>query len=207
MVRQRKPKDPKSIPLAPPSSTSTRAALSKPLIEISEEEKWRLINQSGILSGPALQSIQHSESVPQPEEEPSMGDEIFNAILLIIPFSGILLLMEFLIRQQYGKETPMEVILERMVPGVPILSLFIFYTTRYKSYRRLQTLLFIVSVGVGCRMLWLLNRSSWLVNMRQCPPLATVWIYTVLQLDLGLAVGSLAAVGSFVWWKGLKILL
>lgn len=94
MVRQRKPKDPKSIPLAPPSSTSTRAAPSKPLIEISEEEQWRLINQSGILKGPALQAIQRPESVPEPEEEPSLGDEIFNAILLIIPFSGILLLME-----------------------------------------------------------------------------------------------------------------
>lgn len=135
-----------------------------------------------------------------------MGDEIFNAMLLIIPFSGILLLMEILIRQQYGKETPMEVVLDRMVPGVPILSLFIFYTTRYKSYRRLQTLIFIISVGVGSRMLWLLNNASWLVNMRQCPPLATVWIYTVLQLDLELAVGSLVVVGGFVWWKDLKIL-
>jgi len=135
-----------------------------------------------------------------------LGDEIFNAMLLIIPFSGILLLMEILIRQQYGKETPMEVVLDRMVPGVPILSLFIFYTTRYKSYRRLQTLIFIISVGVGSRMLWLLNNASWLVNMRQCPPLATVWIYTVLQLDLELAVGSLVVVGGFVWWKDLKIL-
>lgn len=94
MVRQRKSKDPQSIPLAPPSSTSTRPAPSKPLIEISEEEQWRLIEQSGILKEPTLQSVHHTDSVPEPEEEPSLGDEIFNAILLIIPFSGILLLME-----------------------------------------------------------------------------------------------------------------
>jgi hypothetical protein len=39
----------------------------------------------------------------------------------------------------------------------------------------------------------------------QCPPLVTVWIYTILQLDLGPAVLSLCTVASFVWWKGLEI--
>ncbi|KDR83834.1 hypothetical protein GALMADRAFT_236245 [Galerina marginata CBS 339.88] len=140
------------------------------------------------------------------DEVTPLSDELFNSVLLIIPFSSLLLLMEILIRHQYGKEASLDAIMDRMTPGVPILSIFIFYTTRYKQDRKMQLLLLAISVLVGSRMLWLLNNASWLVNMRQCPPLATVWIYTVVQLDLVAAVAGLLAVGGFVWWNGLKIL-
>jgi hypothetical protein len=97
MTRRRTTKDPKTIPLAMPSATSPRPAPAKPLIEIPEDEKWRLINQTGILKSAALNSEPSTESLQGPaleEETLSTGDEIFNAILLIIPFSAILLLME-----------------------------------------------------------------------------------------------------------------
>ena len=37
------------------------------------------------------------------------------------------------------------------------------------------------------------------------PPLATLWILTIVMLDLGPSVLSLLTTGSFVWWKGLKL--
>ncbi|KAF8221731.1 hypothetical protein L208DRAFT_1414568 [Tricholoma matsutake] len=94
-----------------------------------------------------------------------------------------------------------------MAPGVPILSIFIFYTTRYKTDRRMQMFLFALSTIVGGRMIYLLSLGSWLVNMRQCPALATVWVYTIVQLNLGPAVLSLTTVGCYVWWKGLHLIL
>jgi len=69
----------------------------------------------------------------------------------------------------------------------------------------MQYFLFVLSCIVGSRLIYQYNRASWLVNMKQCPPLVTVWIYTILQLDLGPAVLSLCTVASFVWWKGLEI--
>jgi hypothetical protein len=38
----------------------------------------------------------------------------------------------------------------------------------------------------------------------QCPPLATVWVYTIVQLDLVPAVVGLAVVASWVKWQGLR---
>jgi len=93
---------------------------------------------------------------------------------------------------------------------------------RYKHHRRMQYFLFILSCVVGSRLIYQYKRASWLVNMKQvihqspnlhvvlnihfqCPPLVTVWIYTILQLDLGPAVLSLFTVASFVWWKGIEI--
>jgi hypothetical protein len=42
-------------------------------------------------------------------------------------------------------------------------------------------------------------------NRFQCPPLGTIWVYTILQLDLVPAVLALAAVGFWVWWTGARL--
>jgi len=204
MARQRKPAS-KGDSVTSPSKMSPPSNPAKPLIEITEDEQWRLINQSGILQNRALVQESRDESTVE-EEDLSLCDEIFNAVLLIIPFSSLLLLMEILIRHQYGKTASVADIMEKMLPGVPILSLFIFYTNRHKRDRRMQFLLFIISIAVGTRMIYQFNHASWLVNMSQCPPLATVWIYTVIQLELIPAFLNLVVVGAFIWWKDLKIL-
>jgi len=69
----------------------------------------------------------------------------------------------------------------------------------------MQFLLFIISIAVGSRMIYQFNHASWLVNMSQCPPLATIWTYTIIQLELIPAFLNLVVVGAFVWWKDLKI--
>jgi len=91
MTSARKNKSPKTIPLASPSSKVTQAPI-KPLIEIPEDEQWRLIKQTGILSSASLDTAPTTN--PASNEVMSLSDEIFNSILLIIPFSSILLLME-----------------------------------------------------------------------------------------------------------------
>jgi len=177
--------------------------LDRSTMEIPEDEQWRLINESGIIgkvSNITKNDDDDSEATP-------LAEEIFSAVLLIIPFSFLLLMMEILIHYQYGKRPSFQTLVDRMAPGVPILSIFIFYTTRHKAHRRMQMLLFALSTVVGSRMIYLLNIGSWLVNMRQCPALATVWVYTIVQLDLGPAVLSLITVSCYVWWKELKMIL
>ncbi|KAK0490969.1 hypothetical protein IW261DRAFT_1556134 [Armillaria novae-zelandiae] len=209
-------------------SSSTAAKIpSKPLIQLSEEEQWRLINESGVLHQVAVaEGAPSSEGIKQMKEEDSpLAEEMFGAVILIIPFTFLFVMMEMcatffvtfirifspagnaqesLIHQQYGKVATLKILTDKLISGVPILSVFIFYTTRYKSHRIMQFIFFVIANVVGPRMVYLLSRGSWLVNMKQCPPLATIWVYTILQLDLGPAVLNLAFVGAYVWWKGLK---
>ncbi|RXW25278.1 hypothetical protein EST38_g546 [Candolleomyces aberdarensis] len=179
----------------------------KPLIEISEEEQRRLVEQSGIMK--KFKEVTEGENsalvTEYIEEKMPLPDELFNASLFIIPFSFLLLMMEILIHQQYRQNPTMNALIERMVSGVPILSIFIFYILRYKSYRVTQILLFAVSILTSSRMIYLINRGPWLQNMQQDPPLATLWILAVVMLDLGPSVLSLLTTGSFVWYKGLKL--
>ena len=94
--------------------------------------------------------------------------------------------------------------------------------TRHKADRRVQALLLILSVACGSRLIYVVNWANWKTVVRQviakdslvlhvltqlqCPPLDTVWVYTILQLDLTYAVLALTFVAAFTKWKDLKII-
>ncbi|KAG7451029.1 uncharacterized protein BT62DRAFT_1000259 [Guyanagaster necrorhizus] len=148
--------------------------------------------------------MQESEDLQTPDGPGVAAEEIFNAIAMIVPFSFLLLMMEILIRYQYGKHPGLNVLVEQMVSNVPILALLIFYTMRYKQHRRLQIGFFLASIGIGCRTVYLLSRGSLYVNIRQVG--IFVPVATCHRLELGTAVLNLAVVSTYVWWKGLKLL-
>lgn len=69
----------------------------KPLIEIPEDEQRRLIEESGILKmyKEAVKDGKSTAAVEEVvEERIPLTDEIFNAVLYIIPVSFLLLMME-----------------------------------------------------------------------------------------------------------------
>jgi len=119
--------------------------------------------------------------------------------------SFLLLMMYILIHFQYGQHPSWDIISGRMFTSVPILAIFVFYTNRYKRTRWAQASFFVLSVASGTRMIYQVNYANWLVNMQQSPPLGTIWVYTIILLDLGPAVLALGAVGLWVWWTGARI--
>ena len=107
-------------------------------VKLSEEEQWRLINESGVLE--RLSRTGHDDSkFTEVETRSPLPDEIFNATLLIIPFSFLLLMFEMcvisrslehrradmtydpprLIHHQYAKQPSLRDLIDRMAPGVP----------------------------------------------------------------------------------------
>lgn len=64
-------------------------------MEISEEEQWRLVNESGILG--KVSSISRTQVTNDEDEATPLVEEIFNTVLMIIPFSFLLLMMEMFV--------------------------------------------------------------------------------------------------------------
>ncbi|KAI0352693.1 hypothetical protein OH77DRAFT_1591825 [Trametes cingulata] len=182
-------------------------------VDIPEEEQWRIINETGILKQvPSSTSAKKSGQAEEDEEDRDyeispLADEIFRALYLVIPMSFMLLLMEILVHYQYGRRPSYEALWDRMLPGVPIIAVFVFYTNRYKADKRMQAALFWLSCIAGMRMVWLLNRGNWLTVMKQSPPIATAWIYAIVQLNLGPAVLSLLAAWFYLWYNDFKLTL
>lgn len=66
---------------------------SSPLIEISEEEQRRLIDESGILQR-ALRAENIQKVEPDSSDAYPLAEEIFNDIIYLVPISFCLLMME-----------------------------------------------------------------------------------------------------------------
>ncbi|KAF7966791.1 hypothetical protein HWV62_36995 [Athelia sp. TMB] len=186
-------------------------------IEISEEEQWRLINETGILKQPIPRPS--AEDVEK-EQDQTLADEIFSAITLIIPFTFCLLLFEMFVATQLNSHV-LSLLTTKKLDTFPVReetdrwgaeregssqrpNFVRVYILQYKHTRKGQAFLFVLGCAAGYRLLWNLNKANWLVNMQQCPPFATVWVYTVVQLDLGPAILSLLACYGFMKWKGLS---
>lgn len=80
--------------------TDKSQSQNAPELQISEEERWRLIEQSGILKKvPTADHEPTSSSTPQAnqgndeEEEYPLAEELFAATTILIPISFLLLMM------------------------------------------------------------------------------------------------------------------
>lgn len=81
--------DATTIPLArPPQDDSTQ----DPLDDIPEEEKRRLIKESGLLG--EFQKIQRSQEAEDDPPQQDMADEIFYTAILVVPLSFLFLIMD-----------------------------------------------------------------------------------------------------------------
>ncbi|KAI0771472.1 hypothetical protein BD413DRAFT_548819 [Trametes elegans] len=189
---------------------ATTAASKSTAVDIPEEEQWRIINETGILKQAVAAEKGGKKNTADEDEDyeiSPLADEIFRALYLVIPTSFMLLLMEILVHYQYGRKPSYDALWDRMLPGIPIIAVFVFYTNRYKEDRRMQAVLFWLSCVAGMRLIWLLNRGNWLTVMQQAPPIATSWVYAVVQLNLGPAVLSLVVAGVYTWYNEFKLTL
>ncbi|KZT36798.1 hypothetical protein SISSUDRAFT_1049320 [Sistotremastrum suecicum HHB10207 ss-3] len=177
------------------------------ILDIPESEQRRLIQQSELFKNAASLTTPELDRGPEADsaKAATLGDEIFNLFLLIIPFGSLLLMMDILIHQQYTQTPTFKGEVSRMTEMLPIFAILIFYTDRYKHLAFYQAFLFLISLSAGSRLIWVVNKSNYLRVMRQTPALATVWVYAVWELNLAAAVASLVVVGGWVWYTGLKM--
>jgi hypothetical protein len=65
----------------------------------------------------------------------------------------------------------------------------VYFSHKYVETRAMQFILFLASVGLGFQSMQLIgNVYTNQYNMRLAPGLSTIWAYTVMQLNLNLAV-------------------
>ncbi|OCF32941.1 hypothetical protein I316_05278 [Kwoniella heveanensis BCC8398] len=125
-------------------------------------------------------------------------DEVFNTLILAIPFSFLYLLLDILVHLQYSHRPTWGVLAKHLITAIP--------TNRHPTHFATNPLLMASSIGSGCRLMWLVNKGSWSVVTEQAPSMGTLWILTIVQLPLSRAMIALAAVGGWLWYSGMKLI-
>lgn len=82
-----------------------------------------------------------------------------------------------------------------VVPGLP---------QRFQNKAR-QAIFLAMGTAAGCYLIHITNKYSYIAVLKQAPPLGCLWVWSIIELNLSLAVASLAASGFFFWQGGYTV--
>lgn len=132
-----------------------------------------------------------------------VGEAIFWAVCLAM-FHFTLDVLTF---NQYRQEVEWRPIVNRTALVLPILWLLV-YAMRSATARKVEAArqLFFLAVGIGsgCYTIHMGNMYDYYAVMKQAPPLGTLWVWSVIEMQLPYALVGVATNLGFMYLKGYK---
>ncbi|CZR68309.1 uncharacterized protein PAC_18208 [Phialocephala subalpina] len=153
--------------------------------------------------------------------EPLVG-RMGESILWSISLTMLHFTLDVLVANQYAVEIRWHNILSRTMQAFPIILLLVYSfhphptpsillplpPPRIQAIQALahQIFFFVGSVSAGCYLIYITNMYGYYAVMKQSPPLGCLWIWSVIELNVFWATGSLICCGIFLKWGGYNFL-
>lgn len=128
------------------------------------------------------------------------------AVIYALTLTMLHFTLDVLVHQQYSQSIQWDSIVRRTAVALPILAglVYMFHPLTQKAW--VQAGFLVVSVVAGCYMIYASNEEAYFAVMKRAPPLGTLWVWSVIEMRLEIAVPSLLVVGGFFWWGGFTVL-
>ena len=218
------------IPLAQPDRSGPQG---KTLYELAEERQKLLRNGQPFEKKPSVSSSSSSQNAlpktklmrmgptgeledaedPLPSSEAQNDDEetplspIINSLFHTLTLSSIHFTLDVLVHHQYAELLSWSTIWTRTLTAVPLLFLLVYVLSAPLSQRVfMQVALLGVAVACGCSLVTITNTQGYYAVMKRAPPMGTLWVWSVIELRLPFAVGSLVGPVFWLWWKNYSFL-
>ncbi|OQO10274.1 hypothetical protein B0A48_04632 [Cryoendolithus antarcticus] len=141
-----------------------------------------------------------------PDDEPIgvFGQAVFWSVCLaMFHFT-----MDVLTFNQYRQEIVWGPIWKRTFTVLPVLWLLV-YITRSELAQRWQVarqVFFLgVAVAAGCYTIHVGNNFAYYAVMKQAPPLGTLWVWSVIEMQLPYAAASVLPVVAYLYFNGYAV--
>ena len=202
-------------PIAPPTSTpkfklqqpDRSAPKSKTLMDLYEEKK-ALLEQGQPFDKKYEDGLVRDEGGNILEAGLGDGEPIGpvgNAIFWAFSLAIVHFTLDVLVFNQYRQEIEWGEIFQRSLIVLPALFLLLFTMASETASRfplLKQIFFFAVGVGAGCYVIYAANKYSYYAVMKRAPPLGTLWIWSVIEMNLPFAAVSLVVNFGFLWYNG-----
>ncbi|KAI1206573.1 uncharacterized protein F4807DRAFT_463519 [Annulohypoxylon truncatum] len=199
MVQTRKERKAADIKLAHPDRSGPS---EETLVKLAEDRN--LFKQAEQHKGKQLDEIDDEEPLSP------RAERIMDAILWSVSLSMLHFTLDVLVQHQYAVSIEWPRIVIRTMQACAVFTLLIYVLHPHQAFPRFcpglplryqdplrQTIFFVASICSGCYLIHISNKYSYLAVMKQSPPLGCIWVWSVIELNLPLAVLSLAVAGGF----------
>ena len=204
------------IPLATPSKDAPK---SKTLYDIAAERQSQLQGGEPFISsenGSPRPTITTTQINPDgtlsdvfPQEYSVLADNPIGrfgeAFFYALTLTMLHFTLDVLVHHQYRQEIGWTLIIQRTVITFPILLALLYVFHAQSSTIWAQAMFFGISIGAGCYLIYSSTELAYFAVMKRAPPLGTLWIWSVIEMRLPFAVGSILVVGGYFWWGGYSI--
>ena len=197
------------VPFSQPSRDEPR---EKTLLDIANERQ--LLNESS-QTNPSITTtrIQPDGSLALLEKTGDTSGSMSTPYLDIFLYTTTLTLLHYtltvLVHHQYASSPPSLPQLfydSTVASATPALILILVAILHPRSSQIATQLLFAtLSIVAGAWLVYASNEDPYMAVMKKAPPLGTLWVWAVVEMNWEWAVGSLGVVASWGWWKGYTI--
>ncbi|CAN8096346.1 unnamed protein product [Discula destructiva] len=214
MARPRKEKKRKDIKLRQPDRSGPT---EKTLLEIAEEQN--LFNKADAQHRKSKNVSQVGPNGVDGESElSSSADRVMDTILYAVCLAMLHFTLDVLVQHQYAMEVEYRNIVKRAFQALMVFAALVhalhphpanttlspLVPPKYQNGLR-QALFFATSVSAGCYLIYITNKYTYMAVLKRSPPLGCLWVWSVLEMNLGLSVLSLIGCYGFFWQQGYKL--
>ncbi|BEJ16297.1 hypothetical protein CspHIS471_0509020 [Cutaneotrichosporon sp. HIS471] len=159
-----------------------------------------------VVVDPSPEDEAEDDRTPQERAVEAWWDEFFDSMVYTIPFSFLFLLLDILSNQTYAVERRPSYYFKNYAFALLTLGVLVFYTNRHIGTSKLCLFLTTAaSIAASMRVIWLINRASYLMVMEQGPACGTIWIATIVMLPLGRALLALVVWYGYVRYNEFSV--
>lgn len=128
--------------------------------------------------------------------------KLLDYTMYLVPLLAVHLILNLLVRMQYGQDIEPSVIIVETLTTIPILVLLHLFVHPYKDTRVFRIVSFFASEAMGGYLLYSSHEEGYYYVMKRAPPLGTLWVWLFLEMEWQWAATSLVVIGFWMWKKG-----
>jgi hypothetical protein len=198
----RKP-EPDNVPLALPDFDAKPTG--KTLLQLADERRKALAAEAN--GSPA-----NNDGWPAADRDGDfefMSTEplgaVANATMFCISLSMLHVTLDVMVLSQYSQDVVWSEIASRilrMTPGL-FCGLWLLHTEAAMRWKLARQLFFLaMSTIAGCFLIYSGNEHGYYFVMKKAPPVGTLWVWSVVEMDLMYSLLHACAVVSYMLWGG-----
>ncbi|EGF84171.1 hypothetical protein BATDEDRAFT_21976 [Batrachochytrium dendrobatidis JAM81] len=159
---------------------------TKPLIDLSQEQQWDIINKTGILHKVKPDQKAAAGSTTNNDTAGQGESPFMIAVLMSFPMVMFHTTLDYIVHHQYGflPDFTISHVLSRELPMFPAIIMFIYFTGLYKHIKAVQWLFAVLALITGNLLIYYSTVDETFGAMLKAPGLSVMWVYLVIQMDL-----------------------
>ncbi|PVI01432.1 hypothetical protein DM02DRAFT_344959 [Periconia macrospinosa] len=167
----------------------------KTLFDLAEERQRELDKEAGRVRS----------STTSQDEDPLPLGPLGDAILYSISMASLHVTLDVIVFTQYREAILWSEIFTRGLTALPIFFLLVYLTHVDFSNRfpLLRNIIFAIGgIAAGCYLVFSGNKHGYYYVMKAAPPVGTLWIWSVVEVDVLYAALNALAVFAYSKWNG-----